>query len=800
MANSIITLYTREIGIEAEKLQMVEDFEAYLQSKATSLAVIETYQYQKIELNKYLKVDISQSFQSPLKDQNYIYCKIVNSDNSTRPIYYWIKKMNWKSSSCIELELVLDTLNTFKMGVDYTFSPKTIIQRQHKDRLEHKERLDMFSSVQVNYTGGSGYEIFQDNKLYVYNFTNKDDLFTAQEYQDIDENELNFDISNNNNRYLLFLYDKFHQKIIYGSENPQSEEYFEIHKVVSYLIYRRDYLDYEIVNSDYPVTANSLIFLALNADKAFVFENTDYTAEDIYLAIKLKVPSGTQFPMTWFDNDHHEIVDVNPDTYLSSIIFGSVSTSEVFFRKVDFTEEDLNPTLYHEYTDEENNRLLDGGSSLKWYLLYMTDTDTPTTIECYLIPETDIYVDTTIQTNMPVRGISSWDRTSARIIKLIEMPYVPYDFTLSQNGRIIIDGTNWAYNLLLQAIKLQGGNVDFTHKLNLSTSSPNNNLLITNAELKPIITPRDDFFESKMFHSDFYTLKYVYDSFALPYKYECVDMNSWFDFAKGDYPQIKDNITFKMANTFNSRFGFKFNDFKTGSLTERDYNNYLIIARNNEPPLFNSAYLDYIRTGFNYDVKNKNANNAKNWLMVGGSLAGTILSIVGAIATEGASTPLAVMAVSGTIATVGTLSNAIISTGQNERTINQKLTQLEEQSTNVSNADDLDLMNWYSSGVLHKAIYKVNERVEGLLKDLFYYYGYKDNRTGVPNTSTRIWFNYLKCEPILEFTSINMSQEIEDELKGIMRNGFTIIHKYNNTWDIEQVKENWEVSMLPYLS
>ena len=43
-------------------------------------------------------------------------------------------------------------------------------------------------------------------------------------------------------------------------------------------------------------------------------------------------------------------------------------------------------------------------------------------------------------------------------------------------------------------------------------------------------------------------------------------------------------------------------------------------------------------------------------------------------------------------------------------------------------------------------------------------------------------------------------QEIEDELKGIMRNGFTIIHKYNNTWDIEQVKENWEVSMLPYLS
>ena len=48
--------------------------------------------------------------------------------------------------------------------------------------------------------------------------------------------------------------------------------------------------------------------------------------------------------------------------------------------------------------------------------------------------------------------------------------------------------------------------------------------------------------------------------------------------------------------------------------------------------------------------------------------------------------------------------------------------------------------------------------------------------------------------------AVAINLEIEDELKGIMRNGFTIIHKYNNTWDIEQVKENWEVSMLPYLS
>ena len=798
MANSTITLYTREIGIEAEKLQMIEDFENYLSSKATSLAIIQSYQYQKIELTKYLKVDISQSFQSPLKDQNYVYCKIVNSDN-TRPIYYWIKKMNWKSSSCIELDLVLDTLNTFKMGVDYTFSPKTIIQRQHKDRLGYLETMAYDNPVQVDYTEREGYEIFSNDRIYVYAW---DSYVVFQSYEPLDKQEVTFDITDNRNRYILYLYDKSTHKIIYGSNDPTNPEYFEIHKMVSKTVYDNDYNDYTMISYEGEiVSSNSLIFLALNEDKAISIDRTQ--TPDLYIAIQLKAYGGTQFPMTFHLDENHEYVEDNPDTNFSLNIVSYLTIRQVFKRIIDFTNEDLNPNLYHNEETFQNAIINDGNSrNLEWYLVYITDSDTPTTILCWLVPDRDIYIDDSVLgNNQPVIGIDKIDRTLSRLIKIIKLPYIPYKFTISANDRIYIDNDKWTYDgVTKQHIQLKDLNLEFLNNLDTNNFSLNNELLLTNNDLNSLVSTRDDTYESKLFHSEFYLKKYVYDSFAIPFKYECIDVDYWFETNKLAFPQIKDSITFKMSNTINSRFGFKFNHMMTGAYGERDFNPYLLIARNNEPPLYNSAYLNYIRTGFNYDVKNKNSSNAKNWIMFGASLSGTIASLVGAVATQGASTPLVIASVSGTIASASSLANAIITTGQNERSIDQKLTQLEAQATNVSNADDLDLMVWYSSNKLHIATYKPVYRVEKLCKDLFYYYGYKDNVTGIPNTNTRIWFNYLKCEPILEFTSINMPQEIEEELKGIMRNGFTIIHKYNNTWDIEQVKENWEVSMLPYLS
>ena len=399
-------------------------------------------------------------------------------------------------------------------------------------------------------------------------------------------------------------------------------------------------------------------------------------------------------------------------------------------------------------------------------------------------------------------SISTLDKTLSTLLKIIKLPYIPYDFKLDESNKLMIDTSfNFvsSWNGITNVLRLVNLDIEFKHIINTNDTikSPNEEYLRFSS-IDPLISNRNDFYESKMYHSEFFTPKFTYDSFSFIYKFELEDIEKIFDKYNGDNMYL--SINFDMTRTINSRFAFEFLDYNIIDKKEDDYPNWLLVSRNNEEVIYNSAYLNYIRTGYNYDVKNKQAQATRNWVSIGASVLTALVGIAGSVATGGASVPLAIMGVSGLISTSATITNAISTQAQNERGIQEKLDSLKLQTASVSGSDDVDLMSRYNGNRLLYITYKVNDRVDKLLKDLFYYYGYKDNVSGIPNTNTRIWFNYIKCEPIIEFSSINMTQEIEDELKGIMRNGFTIIHKYNNTWDIEQVKENWEVSMLPYLS
>lgn len=897
MANSTITLYTREIGIEAEKLQMIEDFENYLSSKATSLAIIESYQYQKIELTKYLKVDISQSFQSPLKDQNYVYCKIVNSDN-TRPIYYWIKKMNWKSSSCIELDLVLDTLNTFKMGVDYTFSPKTIIQRQHKDRMKHFEgdsfeyedySIERIEEVETGtyyamnknrFTSGSilqnfGNVIYDSGYgfYYVYD-TNTNKLMKWSEYQWGGTSDV-----------------KFNKIMTFFNPNDQLEHsYLMLDDVVSAQDIDPENLPSNIIPVilTYGVNINhdqdeTLEFWEWIVGKVEVTHHTgnmriiDLMSEELYPQLyggDIKVIEDEESnKQSWYlvyntQTEQNNVVDcylvpekptsvnvaslglsggmITPDL-LSEGYFYYIDLSTYSF--TDFKDQDSSPLGVYENDfqfDVNTHRVLQLqkkhgvliATTLYWGRKNYSDSfyidgymATPSVVCKYInyrgsattinygrsntnydrhIPNTDgqSSITTTgyswsMDTLRLLGSISSLNRTLSTLLKVIKLPYIPYSFQYDSEGRPIIDSqftfvNSW--NGITNVLKLNDLSLDLRHILNTPSNdeiqSPIEEFMKFTTNMS-LISNRNDKNESKMYHSEFFTPKFTYDSFSFIYKLELVDTDKWL--VSTDYKEAYLSIRFVMTRTINSRFGFEFIDYIVNK-KEDDYPNWLLVSRNNEEVIYNSSYLNYIRTGYNYDVKNKQAQATRNWVMVGASALTAVVGLVGSYFSGGASIPLAVMGVSGIISTSASITNAISTQAQNERSIQEKLDTLKIQTASVSGSDDVDLMTRYNGNRLLYLTYKVNERIDKLLKDLFYYYGYKDNVTGVPNTTTRIWFNYLKCEPILEFTSINMSQEIEDELKGIMRNGFTIIHKYNNTWDVEQVKENWEVSMLPYLS
>ena len=78
-----------------------------------------------------------------------------------------------------------------------------------------------------------------------------------------------------------------------------------------------------------------------------------------------------------------------------------------------------------------------------------------------------------------------------------------------------------------------------------------------------------------------------------------------------------------------SKFMFQFIQY-TCDRAVTDYENILIIDRNNEKALYTNAYIQYIKSGgYAYDTKKANSQNAINGIMTGLSIAGGVASFVG---------------------------------------------------------------------------------------------------------------------------------------------------------------------------
>lgn len=211
------------------------------------------------------------------------------------------------------------------------------------------------------------------------------------------------------------------------------------------------------------------------------------------------------------------------------------------------------------------------------------------------------------------KGINSLDRTSTKIIKINQLPYAPatYNDTLGTwNDCAFVPGMN-----LLRRTNL-------FRKLGSKI----------NMDIKPVL---EDIFElgisavdtsakasigteSKLFASEFYDLGFVYLDSKRPYALEFWDYNP----AKTtDFVTI--DITYSQYFTNDIRFVFGTDDYPIRGWHE----NWLVSTPNNEVPQFNSSWVDYLRTGYNFDTymtKRQNALSAINGALslVGVGVAG----------------------------------------------------------------------------------------------------------------------------------------------------------------------------------
>lgn len=134
--------------------------------------------------------------------------------------------------------------------------------------------------------------------------------------------------------------------------------------------------------------------------------------------------------------------------------------------------------------------------------------------------------------------------------------------------------------------------------------------------------------------------------------------------------------------------------------------------------------------------------------------------------------------------------------------MDKKLAEEQAKSITTSGSDNLTIMRAVTDNKLWKFTYEPSERIKTMLDDLFYFYGYKRGYQGVPNASSRKWFNFVQCDPKWKPSFARSSKPFLDELTQKFRNGVTFFH-YNEmttkpSWmskqgyDLDQKSENWE--------
>ena len=802
-----VTIY-KYCKVEIGKNFIVDDIEAYLNS--LSHYDYSDVQYQKIQFSMQIKLNLGQYGLDMIPDTNYNYLAIYNYEDSssyrTRPYYFFIKKKTWRAQNTMLLDLEMDVINTFKPVTDFDINKKTHISRIHRNRFSPLTNYEKgFTLEGTCVWNGSTY--IYEKTINIPNINILSAIATSTTPSDLTVLVSNIDANNILVRcsysYQIDFkitvnvrYQAYGTNIDIVSEGlspilyKQTEELLRDQVDTGWnLLYRNADSDTEAIDCylipDEPqfvksnssgfsilpndVTATKYISAYMNSSE-ILFETQGSTTKDSIYQFTEERKSEKYFIVGTGRYEYH-IIRYFTYLELSKTTISSVDYVLLKYRKVRF-DENLNQVTSDLVIDENICLQINLRTNLDEVNYSLTNYEL---IEGH-------FTNTQFISNY-VKGIDSVDKTDSKLVKIIKLPYAPSTLTMDTDGKIVISPI-WEYDLSTSYLKLI-----------VNQQFKENHL--SNFEINPIeeamdkwLTPstsdlRIEYLDPKLKHSDFYQNKMVYDSFNYIIQLEKVD-NSKVNLLQPF------TVDFKCTSTINSRFLFKYN--YPIKLATEDYSNIMPVARNNEVSIFSNAYLNYLRNGYNYDVKNKERQEAM-------AIFSTALGTVGQIASVGlgfASGNPAVFvssALSGATSTVNGLINLINMTAQNEANLSQKIAQAKAQATAVSGSDDLDLMEYYSGNRLKLINYRCSDKIYKLLDDLFYYSGYNTDELGIPNMNSRLWFNYVACDLNID-THSYIPEEIVTVLMQKYSEGVTVLHKVNNTWDFEQVKENWEVSIL----
>lgn len=108
--------------------------------------------------------------------------------------------------------------------------------------------------------------------------------------------------------------------------------------------------------------------------------------------------------------------------------------------------------------------------------------------------------------------------------------------------------------------------------------------------------------------------------------------------------------------------------------------------------------------------------------------------------------------------------------------------------------------NSYKLAVDNLITYEMWQPEQYILNNIakvFHLTGYSHPVQEKPNTTSRQYFNYIQCMPMWDSAALNDCNPLWlADYSSRLEQGLTVFHKVNNSWDLDQAKENWEVSLI----
>lgn len=772
MATSVVKLYKNDILTPGRNAmyaasETASGFSTWLSNSLKR--TITDFQYVKHGLNINIKIDANQVIiNKDIPDYPYNYVSITNSDDG-RTFYYFIMNIEWVSQNTVRFILSIDSVATFWDDLD--FNEKTTILREHKDRFYQKDIIDagatLVRKIDEEPEGINPIQVKQ-SELPITD-ANIDDL----------------------SWYLIYKTEQDASKL---DENP----------VKCYLCASED-LKLESGSGPDQITLGNL-----NKNYTYFFLDDDING-----------------------NGGFEVTTTSTNTFTLNEVSGGSTAKVLVIRYVNTEAKWFVGSLFYDNNDGyiKNKRVLYVDDVVVKFIntlsvgyYYTVNKDITDYYEYRYLSTTCYEYLTGARGNLYIKSIKTLDKTDTTIMKIINTPYCPIDM-VKHVGQTSISTywtypNTWEYSREQQYLRLKDLDSEFLRSIRTLTL-PNTSYTVT--DTNKLTGLRNNDLESKIYHSDITSLSFIYDSFLKSYRREACITND-------EEPVVE--IKFKQSNNIISNMLF---DFTPGANQEykqiEAFENILPCTRNNEVTIYSSDYLNYMRTGYNFDKKANslaiNQNIINTVIGVLGTGIGTGLQIAGQIkgartAALNATRPMLNAGYTSTelreeylknyaatksekginsIATNQMIGlginagqaavNTIYQSLQQANSLKAKQANLAIQKASVSGSDDLDLMRYYSGNKLVMYEFGPIDVIKNNICDVFYYTGYAVNKQEMPNMFSRSNFNFIQCDPI--FTTASTNKFIKPYLEDIKLRFNLGVTVYHNADDFDQVKENLEV-------